>query len=163
MSKTDAEKTTFSDYLKKINACNDAVKWVGTRTVSRAWADCERADWMIWLLWKKIGSPGWPDKKQVYLCMCACAETALPIYEKKYPGDNRPRVSIEMRRRWCRGEATATECDLAALAAEGVAGAAAWAAWAAESVAGAAAFAGGEAHKNMCEIIRGMFTIPREI
>lgn len=74
----------------------------------------------------------WTDRT-ARLFACDCAEHVLPIYENKYPGDKRPRQSIEVSRRYANGEATDEE--LAA------AGSAAWsAAWsAAEYAAGSAA------------------------
>ena len=71
-------------------------------------------------------------KKTARLFSCDCAERVVRYYEAKYPGDNRPRKSIEIARRYARGEATDDEL----LAAES----AAWYAWyAAESAAGFAA------------------------
>lgn len=59
---------------------------------------------------------------------CRFAEDVLPIYESEYPGDNRPRHAIEVKRRWLRGEATDDELAEARAAAEAVAGATARAA-----------------------------------
>jgi hypothetical protein len=42
-----------------------------------------------------------------------CAEHVLPIYEKHYPDDSRPRRAIEMARRFARGEATKEELEIA--------------------------------------------------
>lgn len=43
---------TFRQKLIAIGACDDAVAWVGGRTLGRAWAECERPGWMVWLCWK---------------------------------------------------------------------------------------------------------------
>ena len=40
---------TFADQLHKMNACPEAVAWVGDRTLQQAWTECERGDWMAWL------------------------------------------------------------------------------------------------------------------
>ena len=45
---------TFAEQLRKMNACTNAVEWVGTRTLEQAWKECERSDWMLWLL-QKVG------------------------------------------------------------------------------------------------------------
>ena len=78
------------------------------------------------------------------------AKHILPIYEEKYPDDNRPRKAINTKKRWLKG--TATDDELAAAgeaaraAAWAAAGEAAWeAARAAAWAAGAAARAAGEA------------------
>ena len=53
-----------------------------------------------------------------------CAEMVLPIFERRCPGDDRPRRAIEAARLFARGEIDAA----AEAAAEAAAGAAAWAA-----------------------------------
>jgi hypothetical protein len=74
------------------------------------------------------------------LFACDCAEAALPIFEKKYPDDKRPRHAIEVARAFANGETTSDESnaawDAARAAAMDAAGAASWdaaraAAWAA--------------------------------
>lgn len=35
--------------LTAMGACKDAIEWVGERDLKTAWAECERADWMLWL------------------------------------------------------------------------------------------------------------------
>jgi len=40
------------------------------------------------------------------LFACDCAEKVLPIYEKQYPKDIRPRQAIEVARKFANGEAT---------------------------------------------------------
>jgi len=77
-----------------------------------------------------------------------CAELALPIYEREYPGDTRPRQAIEAARAFARGEIDAAASDAAsasASAAWAAASASASAAWAAASAAWAAASASARA------------------
>ena len=39
------------EWLSEIDACSEAVEWVGKRrSLPRAWQACKRADWMRWLL-----------------------------------------------------------------------------------------------------------------
>ena len=41
------------EYLKKHNSCNDAIVWLRTQPdIESAWANCERSDWLFWLLEK---------------------------------------------------------------------------------------------------------------
>ena len=42
----------FRDQLKAMGACSEAVAWVDNRTLEQAWAECERSQWMLWLLRK---------------------------------------------------------------------------------------------------------------
>ena len=106
--------STFKRRLQSYGACEDAVEWVGERTLAQAWAECERADWMLWLLFQRSGQRGWPTIQTAYLCACDCAETALRYVQ---PGEDCPRLAIETRRRWCRGEATDAEVAAARAAA----------------------------------------------
>jgi len=89
----------------------------------------------------------WNDKT-ARLFACYCARDTLPIFEKKYPNDNRPRVAIETAERYANGEATIEELNAASDAASDAARAAASdaardaasdAAWAAANAAASAA------------------------
>ena len=93
---------------------------------------------------------GW-NERTARLFACDCAERVLPIYERDYPGDMRPRDAIAVARRFANGEATSRELCAAEAAAGDAARAAAWdAAWAAagdaaRAAAGAAAWDAAEA------------------
>jgi hypothetical protein len=80
--------------------------------------------------------------KEIRLFAADCAELVLPIYEKRYPDDNRPRLAIKAARDYAKGLITKEELAAARAAAWAAAGAAAraaaraaaWdAAWAAAS------------------------------
>ena len=132
-------KTKLQELLEQHSACSDAVAWVGEREMKRAWAECQRGDWMLWIC-AKIGI----DRKVVVLAACACARTALKHVEA---GETRPLKAIETAEAWCRGEATIEEvrdaaafaANAAAFAANAAAYAAAYAAYAAADAAYAAA------------------------
>ena len=40
---------TFTEYLKSINACSEAVKWAKSKTIEEVVATCHRGDWLLWL------------------------------------------------------------------------------------------------------------------
>jgi len=93
-----------------------------------------------------------PAEREIRLFACDCAERVLPLFEKEYPTDKRPRQAIETARKFANGAATLEELDAAraaasaaasaaARAAASVASDAAWAAWDAASVASDAAWA----------------------
>ena len=58
----------------------------------------------------------WNDKT-ARLFACYCARDGLPLFEKDYPNDNRPRVAIETAERYANGEATIEELNAARAAA----------------------------------------------
>ena len=60
---------------------------------------------------------------------CDCAERVLPIFEKGWPDDIRPRQAIEDARRFAKGLATKDEMTAAFSAAWIVARAGSWSAW----------------------------------
>jgi len=68
---------------------------------------------------------GW-NERTARLFACDCAEHVLPIFEKEYPDDKRPRQSIEISRRFANGEATQEEMAAAGAAARAAASDAAW-------------------------------------
>jgi hypothetical protein len=51
---------SFKKQLMDMDACHQAVSWVGDRTLTEAWSECQRGDWMIWGLAMMAGQPGWP-------------------------------------------------------------------------------------------------------
>jgi nucleoid-associated protein YgaU len=129
--------------LVALGACEDAVEWARTQSdLQTAWDNCERADWMLWLLARLH-----EDRKSVVWLACQCARTSLKYVPK---GEKRPRVAIEMTERWCRGEASiedvrAAAADAYAAAVYDAAAAAADAVYAAADAADAAAAAAADA------------------
>jgi len=119
-------------------------KWMLPTTVLKL--DTVSAEDKIWLLCRNE----FVSEQNLRLFACDCAERVLPIFEKEYPEDNRPRKAIETARLFANGEATQKEMDAAWAAAR----AAAWeatqkemdAAWAAaRDAAWAAAWAAARA------------------
>ena len=105
---------TLYGWLTSLGACLGALNWVyegNYTTLPRAWRECPRADWLIWLVKKNVGKPGWPTRKDVALAECDCAETVLKYVPE---GEDRPRIAIETRRAWAVGETTEKECQDAA-------------------------------------------------
>ena len=84
--------------LRARSACSEALEWADGKTFAEAWTSCERPDWMLWIAGRMCETPGWWTRQEFVLAACACAETVLPIFEKKYPDDKRPRKAIETAR-----------------------------------------------------------------
>ena len=159
----------FKERIDKTGACSEAVEWINGRDMKRAYAECERADWMLCLFGRMAGQPGWPTRQETMLAVCDCAETSLKYFTEKYPDDDRPTKAIATAREWARGKATDAELQRARDAAW-VARADAWAArdaagaaWDAGDAAGAARDAAwADAHKRMCEMTRKRLPCPKQ-
>jgi hypothetical protein len=160
------QNKTLIRLLTKLKACPEAVRWVGKQDLKTAWAKCERADWMLWLAGKMVGKRGWPIREQLVLAACACAETVLPIFEKKYCQDKRPRKAIETARLWAQGRATLEQVRDAADAAYAARAAyisdAAYAAYAAASDAAYAAYAATAADVGWIETQKQLANVVRD-
>jgi hypothetical protein len=131
---------SFQEKLRGMEACHEAVAWVGDRTLEEAWLECERADWMLWLAAKMLGQSGWPSHQDLVLAACDCAETALKYVPE---GEERPRLAIQAARAWAENPCEETRSDAAAhaSAAHAAAHASDAAAYAAYSAAAAHAHA----------------------
>src|SRR5665213_4221455 len=79
------------------------------RSVTEAWAQCWNPDWMRQLLVRRGVTP---DQVKLRLWACDCAERVLPIFERAFPNDGRPRVAVDVARRYAMGEATRKELEL---------------------------------------------------
>ena len=105
--------TNLKSKLLDMDACPDAVKWVGRRGPKTAWRDCKRGDWMLWAA-ARLGV----DRKLLVLTACDCAEIALKYVPE---GEDRPAKAIATARAWCEGDATIEDCQKAAYAADAAA------------------------------------------
>ena len=138
-------KKVDRNWLKEHNACPDGLKWWCKHCEGKTTRQQllilvkDHDDWAWWVLTKLL------DTKQNRMLAVFAAQQVLPIFEKKFPEDMRPRKAIEAAEK-------VIECDneenrAAAWAAAKAAWAAAWAAtaddaaWAAGDAAARAAAA----------------------
>jgi len=123
---------SFASQLARLNACGEARRWVGKKSLKTAWHQCNRGDWMLWL-----AASGGVDRRLVVLAACQCARQALRHVPE---GETRPLRAIEMAESWTRGEASIEQVHAAANAAYAAANAAnaAYAGYAANAAAYAA-------------------------
>ena len=101
-----------NELLEKIGACDEAIEWAGSRTIEEAWRECERSDWMLWL----VARLGGVDVRLVVRCACACAGRALRYMPTSWQCYSR--AAIMVARRWTLGQATLCEVQSAADAAD---------------------------------------------
>ena len=154
----------WSEKLVKLHACIEAIEWVATqKSLAIAWKNCERGDWMLWLLAVK----GKTNKthRRIVTAACQCARLALRFVPAN---EVRPLKAIEAAEAWTENPtqtmaawaAGAAEAARAAARAAEAAGAAARAARAAAEAAwaaGAAGAAGAAEDKKCADIVRKYF------
>ena len=145
-------------YLKKLNACKDAVEWADKfPSLQKAWEACERGDWMLWLLGKQSGKPGTKSRKKLVLTTCKCARLALKYIPKD---EKRPLKAIQIAEKYAKGVKGISLEDVknAAAYAADAADAAVYAAYAADAAvyaayaARAAAYTADAAEKRKMQI-----------
>ena len=98
---------TFKKQLQKMEACQEAIEWVGDRTPEQAWEECERGDWMLWFA-QKMGV----ELQPLTLAKARCAKLVIHLMK-----DERSRNAVEVAERFGLGKATREELDVAADAA----------------------------------------------
>ena len=113
---------TFKEYLKSVNACQNAIDWAGDKPVEQVVAECHRGDWLLWLA-QKCGV----ELQPLTLAKGHCANTVRHLMT-----DKRSTRAVDVAIAFGKGRATREELDTASAAA---------AAYAAASAAAAAAYA----------------------
>ena len=148
--------TNDYDKLRAMQACAPALRWIGDRTIEQAWRDCERSDWMCWLL-RKIA----PNDQRCRLTAADFAERVWHLI---------PDEPTKLAAAWAIGAARRgdrDEMDAASYAAAAYATYAAYAAYAAadadaDADADAADAAGDDERAAQADILRQYFSA-REI
>ena len=85
------------EYLRKQNACEESLKFgtehdlLGMEAVPlmERLLELDRIDWALWLIVRTM------SRKQCIQFACHCARSVLHIFEERFPGDERPRNTIE--------------------------------------------------------------------
>jgi hypothetical protein len=90
-------KTTFADWLKSKGACTEGYSAHSHQTEQEFWNNCERGDWMLWVVKNKYPEEGWPDHKTLAMISCRFARRVLKYVPK---GEDRPRLAIEAAEKW---------------------------------------------------------------
>lgn len=84
-----------------MNACTEAIEWVGDRDLQKAWVECERGDWMLWL-----ASRSGIDLRTLTLAKARCAKLIIHLME-----DERSRKAVEVAEKFGLGQATREELN----------------------------------------------------
>lgn len=144
-------------WLEEKEACLDGLNWFLNQSETDLYRIIDKLieeqheNWANWLITRAM------SRQQQLQCAITFAELVLPIFEKEYPGDNRPRASIATAKKILledsqenRDAAQVAACEAAEAACEATwaargAAEAAWAAWAAREAACGAAREAAEA------------------
>lgn len=96
------EKRNFIKFLRKLDACPEAVAFAGKfATSQQAWDACEQGDWMLWLLGKMASKPESKSRKKLVLTACKCARLTLKYVPKN---ERRPLRAIQTAEAWAKGK-----------------------------------------------------------
>ena len=109
---------TFKEYLKSVNACQNAIDWAGDKPVEQVVAECHRGDWLLWLA-QKCGV----ELQPLTLAKGHCANTVRHLMT-----DKRSTRAVDVAIAFGKGRATREELDTASAAAAAYAAASAAAA-----------------------------------
>ena len=75
--------------LLDLNPCANGLQFAEKyHTLQEAWDACDNPRWMVWYLRKT-------EHPKLLSVGAASARTVLPIFEKKYPDDKRPRAALD--------------------------------------------------------------------
>jgi hypothetical protein len=94
----------FKDLLIELNACEDAIDWVGNKTIEQALADSQRGDWLLWLA-KKLDLP----LNKLTLAKARCAKTVIHLMK-----DQRNIDAVNVAEKFGLDECTIEELNTAA-------------------------------------------------
>lgn len=103
-----------------MNACSDALKWLESqKELKSAWENCERGDWMLWLLNKTTNKSDELSLRRLTLVKARCAKIVIHLMN-----DERSRNAVLIAEQYGLGNAIRSELDAAAYAADAAARAA---------------------------------------
>lgn len=98
----------MKDLLLKLNACQEAINWVGEKSLQEAWDTCPRGDWMLWLYQRMYPN----NLKELTLAKGHCANTVRHLMNNK-----RSLRAVDVAIAFGEGRATRDELDASAEAA----------------------------------------------
>ena len=123
--------------IESYGPCPEAIVWLRTQPdFETAWANCQRGDWMLWLLGRLCRTI--EDRKILVRTACACARLSLQYVP---PDEQRPRIAIETAEAWANRMAGVTIGDVRNAAHAAHAAYAAYVAYVADAASVAAVYA----------------------
>jgi hypothetical protein len=102
--------------IERMGACEEALVWADHyKSFAEAWEECERGDWMLWLLGRLSGEQETDSRRKLVLVTCQCARLALPYVIRD---DKRPLKAIKTAEAWARGKVSLEDVRKAAFASD---------------------------------------------
>lgn len=101
----------MKDFLLPLNAPKELREWSLNLTLAEFWSITTRADWMLWIASRMIGTQNWPTHQEVVFASLRCAEVTAAHLLKKLEWDDETYFdeSFEAVRRWTQGKASIEE------------------------------------------------------
>jgi len=98
----------FTEKLKELNACDEAVEWVHKRGLYKAWKECERGDWMLWYISRNKKELGLEDMRIITKAKAKCASLVRHLMQ-----DARSKKALDIAIKFGEGIATREELNAA--------------------------------------------------
>src|ERR1700749_4441615 len=99
---TTTQQQTVADRIRHLDPCGDSLKWASAYTSpDKAWAECERGDWMLWLIGRVDRFEAWSNERKPFVGFCL-------DWTKHIKHDHSAIIdaSISVLRQWIRGAAS---------------------------------------------------------
>ena len=87
----------YEGLLLELLPFGDEEVWNAGKSLSQAWNECERANWMLGMCGIMVGKPGWPTHKQIVSVAITLAHSVIHFI---HGGEERPRLAIEAAEAW---------------------------------------------------------------
>lgn len=105
---------SLKEQLEEIGACPEAIIWTSQFTnLQKAWDQCKRGDWMLWLLGRCENSLPWTEERKPLLsCAIDCTETIKHLQSGSHMESTIDKA-VEVLRMWISGKATKDQAKAA--------------------------------------------------
>lgn len=101
---------TFKEELKELNACVEAIEWVGEKSFKTAWQTCDRGDWMLWYVFEKRKDFHLGDMRKITMAKVRCSELVKHLLQ-----DDRSLKALNVAKQFALGKVGESELKAACL------------------------------------------------
>ena len=95
-------KHNLAKKIAHLKPCQDAAQWLAKQpSAIKAWRNCQRGDWMFWLLVRTMDCPQWSlGRRAIVACALDCARLNCPTTPSEIEG------AVQTLRDWVEGVPT---------------------------------------------------------